>query len=149
MPTYQRNIFEKEFIRAKAKLAKATGNFHTDTYTTKSLEPGGSWDFDHIISAKAFTELPNAFLLPNDVQARILSSPENIAVTDRAINKSKNKHDLLEWLTLKSNGRAITNAEFYKIDVLSALKVYQIALNFLTSQIENELTQNKITQPSN
>lgn len=149
MARYQRNIFEKEFIRAKAKLAEATGNFHTDTYTKKSLEPGGSWDFDHIISAKAFTDLPNANLLPNEVQARILSSPENIAVTDRTINKSKNKHDLLDWLTNQSNGRKLSNAEYYKVDVLAALSAYQNAINFLTSEIDKELKHHNLAVPSN
>ena len=136
---YQRNIFEQEFIKAKAKLAQATGNFHKDTYTQEPLLPGGSWDFDHIISAKAFSELPGVSLLPSQIQAQILSSPENIAVTDRTINKSKGKYDLLTWLTRKSSGRQITNVQHYKIDTLAAKTAYQNAYNFLTAEIDSQL----------
>lgn len=139
MSSYQRNIFEIDFRKIKAFLAETTGNFHTDTYTGKSLEPGGSWDFDHIVSAKAFSGLKNVALLPKKVQSKILSSIPNIAVTERTINKSKGKYELVEWMNRKSSGRQITNAQHYGINEMDALLAYQKAINHLTSEIQLQI----------
>lgn len=142
---YHRIIFELEFRKAKAILAAATSNYHTDTYTGKSLEPGGSWDFDHIVSAKSFSGMKDVELLPMEVQSKILSSVQNIAITERTINKSKGKYELMEWMNRISSGRQITNAEHYAIQETDALSAYQNAFNFLTAEIQNQLNLLKTT----
>jgi hypothetical protein len=136
---YQRNIFEKGFTKIKQQLHKETGNYHTDTYTGNSLKPGEAWDFEHIISAKEFSSLPNVGLLSADLQSNILNNRKNIGFTMRTINKSKGKHSLVEWLRWKSNGRTVTNAKFYGIDMDKSKKLRESTLRFLTSEIESAL----------
>lgn len=133
---YRRDIFEKEFKNIKKQLHQETKNYHTDTYTGKQLIPGGVWDFEHIISAKEFSSLPNVEKLDFDTQSKILNHPENIGFTERIINKSKSKYDLIEWLERKSNGRDVTNADFYKIDIKNAKKLRSKTVQFLQSEIE-------------
>ena len=132
---YQRNIFEKGFSRVKSELAQETGNYHTDTYTGLPLKPGGAWDFEHIISAKEFSSLPNVELLSDERQSEILNSRKNIGFTMRTINKSKSKHNLIDWLGRNSNGRSISNAQFYGIDIVKATQLRKSVLQFLTEQI--------------
>jgi erythromycin esterase-like protein len=57
----------------------------------------------------------------------------------RTINKSKGKHSLVEWLRWKSNGRTVTNAKFYGIDMDKSKKLRESTLRFLTSEIESAL----------
>jgi len=136
--TYRRNIFEKGFSKIKAELSKETGNYHTDTYTGKPLRPGEAWDFEHVISAKEFSSLPNVHLLAEEVQSEILNHRTNIGFTMRNINKSKSKHNLMDWLLRNSNGRSISNAEFYEIDIHKAARLREKVLLFLTQSINNK-----------
>ena len=124
---YRRDIFNKGFLKIKQEIFKETKNYHTDTYTGKPLKPGESWDFEHIISAKEFSDLPNIGLIDNETQSVILNHRKNIGFTMRVINKSKSKYPLIEWLNRKSNGRSIANSEFYGIDVIKAQKTRENA----------------------
>lgn len=133
--TYRRDVFEKGFTKVKQEIYIETNNYHTDTYTGKSLIPGGTWDFEHIISAKEFSSLPNIDKLEYEVQSQILNHRNNIGFTERSINKSKSKYGLIEWLNRKSNGRKISNSEFYKIDIIKAQKLRKKTLDFLQSEI--------------
>ena len=132
---YRRDIFTKGFKRVKDEIFKETKNFHTDTYTGKALKPGEDWDFEHIISAKEFSQLKNVEELDFEIQSKILNSRENIGFTDRTINKSKSKHDLIEWLNRKSNGRNLTNAVFYGINIPKAIRTRENSLGFLINEI--------------
>lgn len=136
---YRRDIYEKGFKKIKHQIYLETNNFHTDTYTGKQLKPGGIWDFEHIISAKEFSGLPNLDKLDYEVQSQILNNRKNIGFTVREINKSKGKYDLIEWLNRKSNGRAICNSEFYKIDIKKAEELRKNTLIFLQSEISRHL----------
>jgi hypothetical protein len=120
--SYRRDVFEKGFTKVKQEIYSETNNYHTDTYTGLPLVPGGTWDFEHIISAKEFSDLQNVVKLDYETQSAILNHRFNIGFTARTINKSKSKHDLLIWLNRNSNGRTINNAEFYKIDIIQAEK---------------------------
>lgn len=111
-------------------LYKETGNYHTDTYTGKPLKPGEPWDFEHIISAKEFSGLENIEKLQVEIQSKILNNKKNIGFTLRTINKSKSKYPLDEWVIRKSNGRDISNAEFYGIEVERVKKVRNEVLHF-------------------
>lgn len=139
--SYRRDVFEKGFAKVKAEIYSETNNFHTDTYTGKSLIPGGTWDFEHIISAKEFSTLPNIEKLDYDTQSQILNNRINIGFTERTINKSKSKYDLLDWLNRKSNGRKVNNSEFYKIDIKKAKKLRNKTLKFLQSEINKHCTK--------
>lgn len=134
--SYRRDIFEKGFRKIKQNLYAETDNYHTDTYTGKSLIPGGSWDFEHIISAKEFSDLPNIEKLDFEIQSQILNNRNNIGFTEKTINKSKSKYDLMEWLNRKSNGRNINNSEFYNIDIIHANNLRKKTLAFLQSEID-------------
>ncbi|WP_166383966.1 hypothetical protein [Polaribacter sp. 11A2H] len=133
---YRRDVFEKGFSEIKKILYKETNNYHTDTYTGKSLIPGGTWDFEHIISAKEFSGLNNIEKIDYEIQSKILNNRKNIGFTERSINKSKSKYDLMEWLNRKSNGRNIDNSEFYLINKVKAEKLRTKTLNFLQSEID-------------
>lgn len=134
--SYRRDVFEKGFTKIKKELYAETNNYHTDTYTGKPLIPGGTWDFEHIISAKEFSELNNVNKIDYEIQSKILNNRKNIGFTERSINKSKSKYDLMEWLDRKSNGRNINNAEFYLIDKGNAKNLRIKTLQFLKSEID-------------
>jgi hypothetical protein len=134
--SYRRDVFEKGFSKVKKELYKETNNYHIDTYTGKPLKPGEPWDFEHIISAKEFSSLPYVKQLDFESQSRILNHRKNIGFTMRNINKSKGKHPLIKWLETESNGRKISNAEYYNIDIKKAKKLRKKVLEFLTSEIK-------------
>lgn len=136
---YQRDPYLLGFIEIKRKLALETGNYHIDTYTRKQLIPGGKWDFDHIISAKEFSELQGVCNLALDVQSKILNDRKNIGFTESRINKSKSKRNLIEWLESKSNSRLISNFEYYGIDLEASKALREFVLNYLKDRIEKEL----------
>ena len=133
---YRRDVFEKDFTKVKHEIYIETKNFHIDTYTGKSLIPGGTWDFEHIVSAKEFSGLRNVEKVNIETQSKILNDSKNIGFTERTINKSKSKYGLSEWLNKKSNGRLITNSEFYKIDLIKAKRLREQTLNFLQTEID-------------
>jgi hypothetical protein len=137
--SYRRDVFEKGFSNVKKELYIETNNYHIDTYTGKPLKPGEPWDFEHIISAKEFSSLPQVELLDFETQSRILNHRKNIGFTLRNINKSKSKYPLIKWLEKKSNGRSITNSEFYTIDIKRAKKLREKVLEFLKDEIKNAL----------
>jgi hypothetical protein len=137
--SYKRNIFEKGFSEIKRELFKETNNYHTDTYTNKPLKPGEPWDFEHIISAKEFSELGGVEKLPIETQSKILNDRCNIGFTLRTINKSKSKYPLNEWVVRKSSGRTISNGEFYGVNVDKVQKIRKEVLQFLKEQIGNNL----------
>jgi hypothetical protein len=60
---YRRDIFNKGFLKIKQEIFNETKNYHTDTYTGKPLKPVKSWGFEHIISAKEFSDLHNIDLI--------------------------------------------------------------------------------------
>lgn len=136
---YRRDIFEKGFLKVKKELYVETKNYHIDTYTGKPLKPGEPWDFEHIISAKEFSSIPNVDKLDFEVQSKILNHRKNIGFTVRIINKSKSKYPLVEWLERKSNGRSITNSEYYNIDIKKAIGIRKDVLEFLKFEIEKAL----------
>jgi hypothetical protein len=134
--SYRRDVFEKGFSRVKKELYIETNNYHIDTYTGKPLNPGEPWDFEHIISAKEFSSIPEVDNLDFETQSRILNHRKNIGFTMRDINKSKSKYPLVEWLERKSNGRVLTNSEHYNIDVKKAEKLREKVLEFLIVEIK-------------
>jgi len=133
---YRRDIFINGFTNIKKIIHSESKGFHTDTYTGKSLKPGEPWDYDHIISAKEFSTLKNVDLINPDIQSIILNDRINIAITDRRINMSKGKYPLDVWLNKKSNGRNVTNAEFFNIDILKTELLRNRTLEELTKKIE-------------
>lgn len=133
--SYRRDIFEKGFTKVKQEIYSETKNYHTDSYTGKPLTPGGTWDFEHIISAKEFSGLSGVETIDIEIQSQILNNRKNIGFTERTINKSKSKYGLIDWLNKKSNGRSITNYEFYEIDLKNAIKLRKRTLKFLQSEI--------------
>lgn len=139
--SYRRDIFEKGFSITKKEIYRETKNFHNDIYTGQPLIPGGTWDYEHIISAKEFSDLPNVQELDFETQSKILNHRNNIGCTDRIINKSKSKYDLMEWLNRKSNGRNLTNSEFYNIDTTKAKKLRNTTLNFLIAEINRHCSK--------
>ena len=136
---YKRSIYTKGFNQIKKQLSLETGNFHTDTYTGQPLRPGEPWDFEHIISAKEFSSLSNVESLEDETLSTILNNRKNIGFTLRTINKSKDKYSLTEWLNRKSNGRTVTNAVFYSIDISKATKLRESVLSLLISRVDTEL----------
>src|SRR5690554_130047 len=138
---YRRDVFEKDFAKVKHELYLETKNYHTDTYTGKALIPGGTWDFEHIISAKEFSSLPNFDKVDINILSNILNNRRNIGFTDRTINKSKSKYGLSEWLNRKSNNRQVNNAVHYGIDINKAKKSRDKTLKFLQSEINKHCEQ--------
>lgn len=136
---YIRNIFEKGFTEIKRVLYNETNNYHTDTYTGKPLKPGEPWDFEHIISAKEFSGLKGVEFLAAEKQSQILNNRKNIGFTLRTINKSKSKYSLDEWVVKNSNGRTISNGEFYEIDVKRVKNIRNEVLQFLQTEINKNL----------
>ncbi len=114
---YHRTEIDLLFTRVKAELhqkALERGGdgkaLYTDCYTGETLRGGDRYDYEHIRSSEAVF-MAYRDRLTNAEIAEVVNCPENVAVTMRAINQSKGKIRLEDWL---SNNINVTN---HRIDV--------------------------------
>lgn len=109
---YRRIEINMEFSKAKKVMhaaalsrGKAKGYdkaHYIDVYTGKVLIGGDSYDYEHLRSSKEiYTRYKSS--LTNDQIALVVNCPENIGVTLSAINKSKGKRSMEEWLNNPTN----------------------------------------------
>jgi hypothetical protein len=85
-----------------------------DAYTGK-LEKGDDTSPDHVVSLSDYHK-NGGFMQTNTQKADFATDTDNLASTNRSINKSLSDRDKEEWMKSKSNGRDITNEEYFEID---------------------------------
>jgi hypothetical protein len=134
---YSRLAIDIIFTKNKATMQKAAlirgGDglaLYTDVYTGLTLRGGDPYDYEHIRSSEELFSKYKAIL--TDVQiALVVNCPENVAVTLRAINQSKGKRRMEDWL---SNPANIAN---YEIDVKLTLTNLKRADNGILRMVES------------
>ncbi|GHT63775.1 hypothetical protein FACS1894110_02190 [Spirochaetia bacterium] len=98
-----------EFTQSQLK-----NGYLTDAYTGKKVK-GDTTSPDHIYSLSEYHK--NGGFMQNDKQkADFATDTDNLASTDRGINKSLLDSDKKEWMERKSSGRDVTNEEYYEVD---------------------------------
>ena len=88
--------------------------FLIDAYTNKEVK-ADTTSPDHIYSLSEFHK-NGGYMLSDKEKCDFATDKNNLASIDRGINSSLRDKDKLEWANSKSNGRDITNKEFYEID---------------------------------
>lgn len=88
--------------------------FLIDAYTNKEVK-ADTTSPDHIYSLSEFHK-NGGYMLSDKEKCDFATDKNNLASIDRGINSSLRDKDKLEWANSKSNGRDITNKEFYDID---------------------------------
>ena len=134
---YSRLAIDIIFTKTKASMQKAAlirgGDglaLYNDVYSGKMLRGGDPYDYEHIRSSEELFSKYKAIL--TDVQiALVVNCPENVAVTLRAINQSKGKRRMEDWL---SNPANIAN---YGIDVKLTLTNLKRADNGILRMVES------------
>lgn len=106
---YHRTEIDLLFTKVKAQmhkeaLARGGGEraLYTDCYTGEILQGGDRYDYEHIRSSEAVF-MAYRDRLTNSEIAEVVNCPENVAVTLRAINQSKGKRMLEDWLSNAGN----------------------------------------------
>ncbi|MGP1457964.1 MAG: hypothetical protein ACTTKL_01450 [Treponema sp.] len=88
--------------------------FLTDAYTNRAVK-ADTTSPDHIYSLSEFHK-NGGYMLSDKEKCDFATDKNNLASIDRGINSSLRDKDKFEWANSKSNGRDITNKEFYEID---------------------------------
>jgi hypothetical protein len=106
---YSRLAIDKVFTKTKATMQQAAlirgGDglaLYTDCYTGKTLRGGDPYDYEHIRSSEAIHSQYKSLLTDEEI-ALVVNCPENVAVTLTAINKSKGKRKMEDWLSNSTN----------------------------------------------
>lgn len=111
----------KTFTEAQKKLRKDNPENIDSVYTGKTMEHGGKYDYEHIISVNEVVMDPvlNQFFSTEEKKA-FLHSSENFGALERDINSSKNNvkvKDLQKWLSAPSKkNSAKSNEEYFEIN---------------------------------
>ena len=107
--SYSRLAIDKVFTKTKATMQQAAlirgGDglaLYIDCYTGKTLRGGDPYDYEHIRSSEAIHSQYKSLLTDEEI-ALVVNCPENVAVTLTAINKSKGKRKMEDWLNNSSN----------------------------------------------
>lgn len=101
---YRRTEIDLAFNKRKALMQKEAlirgGDgkaLYIDCYTGKTLRGGDLYDYEHIRSSEEiFMKYRN--ILTNEQIAEVVNCPENVGVTLTAINKSKGKYRMEDWM---------------------------------------------------
>jgi hypothetical protein len=106
---YSRLAIDKIFTKTKATMQQAAlirgGDglaLYIDCYTGKTLRGGDPYDYEHIRSSEAIHSQYKSLLTDEEI-ALVVNCPENVAVTLTAINKSKGKRKMEDWLSNATN----------------------------------------------
>ena len=106
---YSRLAIDLIFTKTKAAMQKAAlirgGDglaSYTDVYTGKTLRGGDPYDYEHIRSSEELHSTYKSVLTDEQI-ALVVNCPENVAVTLRAINQSKGKRRMEDWLSNSIN----------------------------------------------
>jgi hypothetical protein len=106
---YSRLAIDKVFTKTKATMQQAAlirgGDglaLYVDCYTGKTLRGGDPYDYEHIRSSEAIHSQYKSLLTDEEI-ALVVNCPENVAVTLTAINKSKGKRKMEDWLSNATN----------------------------------------------
>ncbi|MDG2433907.1 hypothetical protein [Flavobacterium sp.] len=134
---YSRLAINIIFTNTKATMQKAAlirgGDGlaqYTDVYTGMTLRGGHPYDYEHIRSSEELFSKYKAILSDEQI-AFVVNCPENVAVTLRAINQSKGKKRMEDWL---SNPANIAN---YGIDLKLTLTNLKRADNGILRMVES------------
>lgn len=106
---YSRLAIDLIFNKTKAAMQKAAlirgGDglaLYIDCYTGKTLRGGDRYDYEHIRSSEMlYTKYKH--LLTDEQIALVVNCPENVSVTLRAINQSKLKQAMEDWMKKSDN----------------------------------------------
>jgi hypothetical protein len=107
---YGKNSVGSEFTRSQLD---KNGNL-TDAYTGKTKK-GSDTSPDHVYSLSEYHK-NGGYMQNTKKKADFATDKDNLASTDRSINKSLSDRDKEEWMDSKSNGREVTNEEYFEID---------------------------------
>jgi len=105
-----KNSVGSEFTRSQLD---KNGNL-TDAYTGKTIK-GKDTSPDHVYSLSQYHK-NGGYMQKSKKKADFATDKDNLASTDRSINLSLLDRDKEEWMDSKSNGREVTNEEYFEID---------------------------------
>jgi hypothetical protein len=98
--------FTRDQLDSKGQL---TDGYTGETVMAKHTSP------DHIVPLKNYHQ-NGGFMQSKTQRADFATDTENLISTQRHINSSMSDDEKLVWLDKNSNGRAVTNEEYYGID---------------------------------
>ncbi len=88
--------------------------FLTDAYTGERVQ-AKTTSPDHIYPISEFHK-NGGYMLSDTEKCDFATDKNNLASTNRSINKSMKDKNKIEWASSKSSGREVTNAEYFGID---------------------------------
>ncbi|MQA19492.1 hypothetical protein [Rugamonas rivuli] len=148
---FQKDFERKNFSASQkewCELRKEKMQSGTDAYTGETL--AGLEDpphLDHVISLEEIAGNAAAHLAlgkvgPDGVDLKAIinlaNDEANLAITNAALNGSKNSHDLKEWM-MKTGDDGRTNAERFGVDPERAEEIYNAAQTHVNGTVNSAL----------
>ena len=134
---YRRTEIDLAFNKRKAEMQKEAlirgGDglaLYIDCYTGKTLRGGDPYDYEHIRSSEEIF-MKYRHILTNEQIAEVVNCPENVGVTLTAINKSKGKFRMEDWM------QSSLNKPEFGVNQNHALNSLKKADNGIDSSINN------------